>query len=475
VASRPVLSVAVSQQTLVELSQWQWAITAGFHIIFPSLTVGTSMFLVVCYAAFMRTGREVYLRLFRLWRRIFAIGFGLGVVSGIVLTFEFGLNWGGFAHDVGPILGVIIGMEVVTAFFLEAGFLGLLIYGDGRISQRVMLFSACMVSLGTLLSVTWILAANSWMQTPAGYSLVNGQFLPRDWAQVILNPSFGWRTIHMLVGVLVSAAWFVTGISAWYLVRSLHLDVARRGLSIGLGAAAILIPVQMYLGDSVAADYVIPYQPPKLEALEGNWTSTNTGWNILLWPDQSAARNDWVVTIPWLGSAIAKDWSGRTPTPGLLQTPPRLRPMMLTTFYGFRLMCYAAFAMFATAMAGVILRLRRRLHVTRWFHRWLLVLTPAGPLAIIGGWVLAETGRQPWLVYGRLLTADAVSPLDTWQVLTSLALLILVYAALLGTYIWYVARVVRQGPEDRPVPEPVRAPVAPRPRALGAPRRGAER
>jgi cytochrome d ubiquinol oxidase subunit I len=449
----------VNQQTLVELSRWQWAITAGFHIVFPSLTVGTSMFLVVCYAAFMRTGREVYLRLFRLWRRIFAIGFGLGVVSGIVLTFEFGLNWGGFAHDAGPILGVIIGMEVVTAFFLEAGFLGLLIYGDGRISQRV-----------TLLSVTWILAANSWMQTPAGYSLVNGQFLPRDWAQVILNPSFGWRTIHMLVGVLVSAAWFVTGISAWYLVRSRHLDVARRGLSIGLGAAAILIPVQMYLGDSIAAGYVIPYQLPKLEALEGDWTSTNTGYNLFLWPDQSAAKNDWVVTIPWLGSAIAKDWSGRTPAPGLLQTPPGLRPMVLPTFYGFRLMMYAAFAMFATAMVGVILRLRGRLHVTRWFHRWLLVLTPAGPLAIIGGWVLAEAGRQPWLVYGRLLTADAVSPLSTWQVLTSLALLILVYSILLGTYIWYVARVVRQGPEDRPVPEPVRAPVAPTPRALGAER-----
>jgi cytochrome d ubiquinol oxidase subunit I len=271
--------------------------------------------------------------------------------------------------------------------------------------------------------------------------------------------------------VLVSAAFFVSGISAWYLVKGRHLDVGRRGLSIGIGAAAILVPVQMYLGDTVAVDAIAPYQAPKLEATEGNWTSTNTGWNLLLWPDQSAARNDWTVTVPWLGSAIAKDWSGRTPTPGLLQTPAPLRPMILPTFYGFRLMFFAAMAMLATAMAGVILRLRRRLDVTRWFHRCVLVLTPAGPLAIIAGWVLAETGRQPWLVYGRLPTADAVSPLDTWQVLTSLALLILVYALLLGTYIWYVARVVRQGPEDRPVPEPVRAPVAPVPRALGAGRR----
>jgi cytochrome d ubiquinol oxidase subunit I len=456
----------MSQQALLDLSRWQWALTAGFHIIFPSLTVGISVFLVATYAAFMRTGNDVYLRLFRFWRSIFAIGFGLGVVSGIVLTFEFGLNWGGYARDVGPILGVLIGAEVVFGFFLEAGFLGLLIYGDGLISRRVMLFSAVMVSLGTILSVTWIICANSWMQTPAGYTLVNGQFLPQDWVKVILNPSFGWRFIHMLVGVLVSAAWFVAGISAWYLVKERHLDVARRGLSFGLGSAAILVPLQMFLGDAVAVDYVIPDQMPKFLALEGNWTSGSTGWNAFIWPDQSAAKNDWAVTIPCMGSAIAGDWTCKTATPGLLLTPAQDRPSMLTTFYGFRIMYYAALAMLATAMIGVILRLRRRLYVTRWFHRWLLVMTPAGPVAIIAGWVLAETGRQPWLVYGKLLTADSASPLDGWQVLTSLALLIIVYATLFAAYIWYVARVMRQGPEDQPVPEPVRARVAPTPAAL---------
>jgi cytochrome d ubiquinol oxidase subunit I len=462
----------MSQQTLVVLSRWQWALTAGFHITFPATTVGTSVFLVICYAAFMRTGRDVYLRLFRFWRRIFAVGFGLGVVAGIVLTFEFGLNWGGFAHNVGPILGVIIGMEVVTAFFLEAGFLGLLIYGDGHISQRMMLFSVSMVSLGTLLSVTWILAANSWMQTPAGYALVHGQFLPHDWAQIILNPSFGWRILHMLVAVLISAAWFIAGISAWYLVRRRHLGVGRRGLSIGLGAAAILLPLQMYLGDSVAGQYVAAYQLPKLEAFEGNWTSTNTGYNVLLWPDQGAATNDWVITIPWLGSAIAKDWSGKTPTPGLLLTPAPLRPLVLTTFYGFRLMYYGALLMFAAAMLGVVLRLRGRLYAAGWYHKGLVVLTPIGILAIIGGWVLAETGRQPWLVYGKLPTVQAVSPLEAWQVLASLVLFIVLYATLLATYIWYVARVVREGPEDDPVPEPVRASAPPLPRVLAAPAAG---
>jgi hypothetical protein len=204
----------MSHDTLLDLSRWQWALTAAFHITFPALTVGTSIFLVVSYYMYMRTDDEVWLRMFRFWRRIFAIGFALGVVSGIVLTFEFGLNWGRFAHDVGPIVGVLIAMEVVTAFFLEAGFLGLLVYGDGRVSKRVMMFSTCMVSLGTLLSVTWILVANSWMQTPDGYKEVAGQFQPTNWLHVIFNPSFGIRFVHMLVGALIAAAWFIAGVSA---------------------------------------------------------------------------------------------------------------------------------------------------------------------------------------------------------------------------------------------------------------------
>jgi cytochrome d ubiquinol oxidase subunit I len=443
----------MSHGTLLDLSRWQWALTASFHITFPALTVGTSAFLVICYAMYMRTDEEVWLRMFRFWRRIFAIGFAVGVVSGIVLTFEFGLNWGPFTHDVGPILGVMILMEVVTAFFLEAGFLGLLIYGDGRIGKRLMLFATCMVLLGTILSVTWILVANSWMQTPAGFTRVNGQFQPTDWYHVIFNPSVGIRFAHMLVGVLVSASWFIAGVSAWYFLKARHLAVARRGVSVALGVLAIAVPVQGYLGDATAS-YVIQYKAPEIEALEGNWTSTNTGYNVLVWPDQSAAKNHFLLTIPWLGSAIAKDWSGDTPTPGLDQTPARLRPQMWPTFYGFRAMWYAYLAMFAVAMVGVILRLRGTLYTARWFHRLLFAMTPIGILAIWGGWITAETGRQPWIVNGQLLTADAVSPLRTWQVLASLVAFIAVYVALLGTYIWYVARVVRQGPDYQPEGEP---------------------
>ena len=444
----------MSHDTLLDLSRWQWALTAAFHITFPAVTVGTSVLLVVCYAMYMRTNNDEWLRMFRFWRRIFGIGFALGVVSGIVLTFEFGLNWGRFAHDVGPIVGVVIAMEVVSAFFLEAGFLGLLVYGDGRIGRRMMMFATCMVSLGTTLSVTWILVANSWMQTPSGYKIVHGQFQPVNWLHVIFNPSFGIRFVHMFVGALIAASWFIAGISAWYFVKRRHLPIARRGLSIAVGTLAVVVPIQGFLGDTVALGYVAKYKLPELEAMEGFWDSKSTGYNVLVIPNQGAAKNSWQVTIPWLGSAIGKDWSGKSPTPGLRMTPKNQRPDMIATFYGFRTMYYCWLLMLAVAFVGVVLRLRGRLYTTRWFHKLLVWFVPIGILAIWGGWITAETGRQPWLVYGKLPTAAAVSPLGPASVLTTLVLFVLIYLTLLGTYAWYVARAVRRGPDEGPLPEP---------------------
>ena len=452
----------MSQDTLLDLSRWQWALTAAMHITFPAVTVGTSVFLVVCYAMYMRTDDDVWLRMFRFWRRIFGIGFALGVVSGIVLTFEFGLNWGRFAHDVGPIIGVIIAMEVVSAFFLEAGFLGLLVYGEGRISRRATMFSTCMVSLGTTLSVTWILVANSWMQTPDGYTRVHGQFQPVNWVHVIFNPSFGIRFVHMFVAVLIAASWFIAGISAWYFVKNRHLPVARRGVSIALGVLAVVLPLQGFIGDNVAG-YVVKYKGPQALAMEGNWDSTNTGYNLIVIPNQGRAKNMWQVTVPWFGSAVRRDWGGNTPFPGLKLAPKALRPMMIPTFYGFRAMFFGWLLMLAVAIVGVVLRLAGRLYSTRWFHKLLVGLVPIGMIAIWGGWVTAETGRQPWIVYGKLLTAQAVSPLKPAAVLTSLVLFILIYVTLLGTYVWYVARAIRQGPEEGPVSEPVLASMRPSP------------
>jgi cytochrome d ubiquinol oxidase subunit I len=318
----------------------------------------------------------------------------------------------------------------------------------------MMMVSACMVSLGTMLSVTWILVANSWMQTPAGYKVVDGQFQPTNWLQVIFNPSFGIRFIHMLVGALVAAAWFICGISAWYAVKRRHLLIARRGLSVTLGVLSLLVPLQIFVGDNVAG-YVATYKLPQLEAMEGNWTSTNTGENMIVIPDQHAARNKLQLTIPWLGSAMGgKDWSGHTAVPGLLQTPESLRPAVLPAFYSFRVMWWPTVPMLAVVLAGIALRLRGRLFSTRWFHKLLVGFVPLGFVAIWAGWVLAETGRQPWLVYGRLRTADAVSPLHPWPVLASLIGFVVLYLALLGAYVWWVARTVRDGPDEGPVAEP---------------------
>jgi cytochrome d ubiquinol oxidase subunit I len=367
-----------------------------------------------------------------------------------VLTFEFGLNWGPFAHDVGPIIGVMIAMEVVTAFFLEAGFLGLLVYGEGRLGKRMMLFSTCMVSLGTMLSVAWILVANSWMQTPAGYRQVKGQFQPTNWVHVIFNPSFGIRFIHMFVAVLIAASFFIAGISAWYFIKQRHLPIARRGLSIALGLTAVLLPLQGFIGDNVAGTYVAKYKLPEILAMEGNWSPKGTTqYNVLVVPSQRGAKDYVRIGIPWLGSVLGgKDWSGHTATPGLKLVPKPFRPAMIPTFYGFRSMFFGWLLMMAVAGMGVLLRLRGRLYSTRWFHKVLVGLIPIGMVAIWGGWVVAEAGRQPWIVNGKLLTAAAVSPLKPATVLTSLVLFVLIYLTLLGTYAWYVARAVRQGPDD---------------------------
>jgi cytochrome bd-type quinol oxidase subunit 1 len=283
--------------SLLDLSRWQFAITVMFHMTFPAITVGLSILLCALYGMHWRTGNPVYRQMFRFWRRIFAVGFAIGVVAGIVITFEMGLNWGIYAAKTGPIIGPIIGMEVVTAFFVEAGFIGILLYGDGRVGRGTMFAATVMVAIGTLLSSSWIIAANSWMQTPAGFAMRDGRFEPTNWMDTIFNPSFIWRWPHMLIAVLISASFFVAGIGAWYLVKGRALAFARRSVSIGLGVAAILVPV----------------------------------------------------------------------------------------FY------------------ATILRFRRKLWTSRRFHRFLLWTTPAGILAILGGWVTAETGRQPWLVFGEVL------------------------------------------------------------------------
>jgi cytochrome d ubiquinol oxidase subunit I len=433
--------------SLLDLSRWQFALTVCFHMTFPAITVGMSVFLSVIYAMYWRTQKPVYLQMFRFWRRIFAVGFALGVVAGAVITFQMGLNWGIFGAKTGPIIGPIIGMEVVTAFFVEAGFIGILLYGDGRVRHITMFASTVMVSIGTILSTTWILAANSWMQTPEGYAVKNGQYVPTNWAAAIFTPAFAWRYPHMLLAVLISGAIFIAGISAYYLVKNRAHGFSRRSLSIALGVAALLLPVQLLVGDGVAGNVDIPYQMSKLEAIEGNWQNGNTGWMIFDIPDQADAKNIFSISIPWLGSAISKDPTGKTATPGLDNTPKDDRPDMAATFWGFRAMFFASLFMFATAFMGVVLRLRGRLWESRRFHKYVLWTTPAGILAILGGWVTSEAGRQPWVVFGLLRTSAAVSKLAPGTVLFSVIGFSLIYLVLLVSYIAYIVHTVKIGPE----------------------------
>ncbi|MET7519460.1 cytochrome ubiquinol oxidase subunit I [Streptomyces sp. NPDC005480] len=436
----------MASPAVVEISRWQFAITAIFHMSFPALTVGLSVFIAVMYTVYLRTGNPLYLQIFRFWKKIFAVGFGLGVVAGTVMTFEFGLNWGRYAHAVGPILGVTIGMEVITAFFLEAGFIGIMLYGDGRVRPRTMAFACWMLVVGTLLSTTWILSANSWMQDPAGFTEVDGQFRASNWWHVLFNPAFSYRYPHILLAVLISAGWFIGGIAAWYLVKQRALPFARRTLSIALGVLAILMPVQLYVGDATAA-FMGAHQPAKLEAFEGNWKTDNNGYNLLVVPDTDKGENTFHVEVPHLGAVIGKDLSGKGHVPGLLQTPKDERPNMWAAFYGFRAMYFTALAMFGMAFTGVVLRLRGRLFTARRFHRLMVWMAPAGVVAISGGWITAETGRQPWVVYGLIRTSDAVSHLSLGAAIASLTGFVTVYALLLGLWIRYIVRTVRTGPE----------------------------
>jgi cytochrome bd ubiquinol oxidase subunit I len=441
----------MSSQTFVDLSRWQFATTAAFHMTFPALSVGLAIFLVICYGAYYRTGNPVYLQMFRFWRKIFALGFALGIVAGIVLTFELGLNWGNYARAVGPILGPIICLEALTAFFLEAGFIGILLYGEGRVSKRVTMVATCLVALGALLSTAWILSANSWMQTPAGYREVNGQFQPVNWFDAIFNPAFDWRFPHMVLAVLVSSAWFIAAIGAYYLLRHRALAFARKTLSISLMAAAILLPIQLYVGDGMATYMTEVYQPDKLIAAEGNFNNGNTGWNVFTIPDQAQQRNYVQISLPNAESVFDfHNFSGDESVPGLKTIPQALQPTAAPVFWGFHLMIYGAWAMFSVAFIGVIMRLRRRLYTERWFLRLVLWMLPVGVIATIAGWVVSESGRQPWLVYGKLLVTNSASSLSTGELIASLAAFWVVYLGLVTAWIRQVVHEVRRGPDPLP-------------------------
>jgi cytochrome d ubiquinol oxidase subunit I len=437
------------------LSRLQFAFTLGFHILFPTLTLGLAPFLVLLEVLWLRSGNEIYVRLYRFWAKLFGLAFGMGVVSGVVLSFEFGTNFAPFSRATGNVLGPLLAYEVLMAFFLEAGFLPVMLLGWGRVGARLHLFATCMVALGTLLSAFWILAANSWMHTPAGYTLKDGVFAAADWWQVVFNPSFPYRLAHMLTASLLTGAFVVAGVSAWRLLHRGPEDASRRAFSLALGAALVFSAGQIALGDLHGLQ-VQRDQPMKIAAMEALWqTQPGAPFVVFALPDMDAAANRYALEIPHVTSLLLKhDLHGVVL--GLDQVAPEQRPHVPTVFFAFRIMVGISILLFAVSVLGLVLRLRGMLHSRPWFLRLCLACTPLGLVAVVAGWVATEAGRQPWVVQGLMTTTEAATPLAADTVAFSLVLYAMLYAVLLPVFLYFVARLVAQGPEQK-LPEQVRA------------------
>ena len=433
------------------LARVQFAFTVSFHIIFPTISIGLAMYLAIIEGLWLKTKNALYLQIYRFWLGIFAMAFGVGVVTGIVLSFEFGLAFAKFGQLAGPAIGPMIALEVLTSFFLEAGFLGIMLFGLHRVGRKLHFFATCMVALGTLLSASWILSANSWMQSPDGVAMVNGHLVVTSWLKVIVNPTWLYRLPHMLVAAYLTGSFLTAGVGAWYLLKGQHTDFARRTVALGTGFAVVLIACQVFIGDILYGTMLVR-QPSKMQAAEGFWEKQSQSPAPYYWvivPDQAHQRNRVAIGIPYLGS-IWLTHSLRGSVAGLKNTDPALQPVMGIVFYGFRLMYAIAIVMFGLGVVSLWLRWQGRLFTTRWFLRALVVMAPSGIFATLGGWYLAETGRQPWVIYGMLRTADAVSPVPAGVLLSTLVLFVAIYSLFMTAFLIFSLRMIRRGPEVAP-------------------------
>jgi cytochrome d ubiquinol oxidase subunit I len=450
------------------LSRLQFAWTIGYHILWPAYTIGVSGFIVLVNALWLWTGKPVWRDMLRFWIRLFALGFAMGVVTGVVLSYEIGTNWSGFAAKTANVIGPFFTYEVLTAFFLEAGFIGVMLFGVNRVGPRFHFFACCMVALGALFSAFWILAANSWMQTPAGFTIgAGGKFEVADWWAAVFTPSLPWRFLHMVTAAYVTGTFVVVGVHGFYLWRRRHPDFARAGFSLALWLALVLTPLQIFLGDQHGLN-TLRYQPIKVAAIEARWeTARQVPLTLFAWPDQANERNHYAIEVPALGSLIlTHDWEGEVK--GLKEVPPAERPYVALPFFAFRIMVGIGFTLLAIAVAGLWLRWRGRLYDTRWFAVVAAFSSPLSFIAILAGWTVTETGRQPYLVYGLLKTADAAAPVAAQAVASSLLLFVMVYLVLLAAFFFYAARHVFRGPESASAaPPPAAAATATSPAPWG--------
>jgi cytochrome bd ubiquinol oxidase subunit I len=443
--------------TALLLSRLQFAFTISFHIIFPSFTIGLAAWLTILEALHLATDRPAYRVVFEFWLKIFGVAFGLGVVSGIVMAFQFGTNWDVLARKTGPIQGVLLSYETFTAFFLEASFFGILVFGRPRVPPWFYLFSTAMVALGTTLSAFWIMVNNSWMQAPVGYAIENGEYVPTDWPKIIFSPVLWVRFPHMLLACYITGAFCVAATGAWYLLRGKFHSEARIMLRMGLFLAAVLVPIQLFFGH-LTGDYVHEYQPAKFAAIEARWHDEQPAAEVLIAiPDPRRETNDYAIQIPVLGSLIGS-MSFDSKEVGLTDFPLADRPPMIIPFFAFRVMVGCGLIMLLLAWAGSYLNIKGSIEQNRPLLWATFLGFPLPFIAILTGWFTAEVGRQPWTVYGVLRTADSVTPFLTARAATiSLIVFCAVYAFIFAFGIFYIHRLLRAGPEGSLVRPPAAA------------------
>src|SRR6478735_6055094 len=431
----------------VLLARLQFAFTISFHIIFPSFTIGLAAYIATLLTMWLRTGEERYQLLARFWTKIFAVSFGMGVVSGIVLSYQFGTNWSRFSVVTGNVIGPLIGYEVLTAFFLEATFLGVLLFAWNRVPPWLLMLSAAIVAVGTATSAFWILSANSWMQTPAGHEVRDGIAYPLDWLAIIFNPSFPYRLAHMLTAAYLTTAFVVLAVGARYLVAGRHEEHGRTMLRMAVGMIAVLAPLQLFFGDQHGLN-TLKYQPIKVAAMEAHWDGSKPGdFHIFAWPDGKNEINRFEISIPKAASLVLTHRMNGL-FPGLDSVPASDRPPVAIVFFAFRIMLAVGSFMIAAALFGAFLWWRGTLFETRWYlhvmaHSWWV-----GFVGVISGWIVTECGRQPWIVHGIMRTSDATSPVPGATIAGTLALFVLAYGVVFWFGIYYINRLIAQGPRQ---------------------------
>ena len=432
----------------LDLARFQFAFVVVWHFLFPAFTIGLASFLAVLEGLWLKTGNEVYLDTFRYWLRIFSIAFAMGVVSGLVMSYQFGTNWSVLSDKAGAVIGPLLGYEVLTAFFLESGFLGVMLFGMNRVGKGLHFAATCLVAVGTLFSTFWILSANSWMQTPRGYSIdLNGRFLPESWVEIVFNPSFPYRFAHTVTAAYLTTAMIVGAVGAWHVLRDRTNPRARLMMSMALWMAAIIGPLQLVLGDLHGGN-TFEHQPQKVAAMEGHFETQRGAPTVLFgWPDAKDETTRFAIEVPHLASLyLTHSWNGEVR--GLKAFPKDAWPTNLPlVFWAFRTMVGIGMLIIALGAVSLLLRWRRRLYDTPWFKYWVVAMGPSGLVAVTAGWITTEAGRQPFTVYGLLRTADSVGPVAAPGLAVSLAAFAIVYFIVFGAGIWFLLHLFNQSPE----------------------------